>query len=372
MSTKCAICFGSLSEPTSTPCGHSFCRPCLAAWLRDLRARSPRPRATCPVCRAPIESNPRRLRVNLALAELLAAAPASSSPEHGERDSNEDRSAARHAQRGESKDSADALHEALLDPETIGDLDDSAGNDDIAVVDSAPPSADDCDCDCDEAVNRLTCGAFNDSDGCACEVLKAVLALALTGAGLAYWALWFMVLVPSDYFTTLPVSSSLVRRPAVHVAGSMFVAPPDDLIGALGAVMIVLDLTYAALFLERECMVDFFGLRLVVVYLMVQLFVIAELFVAPAFAAAWLSALAAQGESCVAAALLCALVWARLAGLVVLVIRIGASTEAALRAADDARTHVLEREEREEADESEESEEGYEGEAANEAEETES
>ena len=45
---KCMICFDSLRDPTTLPCGHSFCTGCLA----ELRAKGVSD--SCPLCRAPL------------------------------------------------------------------------------------------------------------------------------------------------------------------------------------------------------------------------------------------------------------------------------------------------------------------------------
>ena len=42
----CTVCMQILWEPCTTPCGHTFCRPCLTSGLRH--------RAACPLCRRPM------------------------------------------------------------------------------------------------------------------------------------------------------------------------------------------------------------------------------------------------------------------------------------------------------------------------------
>mmetsp|Transcript_26063 Transcript_26063/g.92974 ORF Transcript_26063/g.92974 Transcript_26063/m.92974 type:complete len:341 (+) Transcript_26063:298-1320(+) len=59
---ECGVCVGLLFEPTTAPCGHSFCRQCL---LRSLR-HSPR----CPTCRAYVGGGGAHA-VNYALRQLV-------------------------------------------------------------------------------------------------------------------------------------------------------------------------------------------------------------------------------------------------------------------------------------------------------------
>jgi E3 ubiquitin-protein ligase RNF5 len=44
---KCPICLDALREPVVTPCGHLFCWPCIAEWLRRSNA--------CPSCSGEID-----------------------------------------------------------------------------------------------------------------------------------------------------------------------------------------------------------------------------------------------------------------------------------------------------------------------------
>jgi hypothetical protein len=46
---RCPICFDTLREPVVTPCGHLFCWPCIAEWLRRSNA--------CPSCSGRISSD---------------------------------------------------------------------------------------------------------------------------------------------------------------------------------------------------------------------------------------------------------------------------------------------------------------------------
>jgi hypothetical protein len=63
---ECSVCIDSFSpEPVTTPCGHSFCRACLARSLRERRE--------CPNCRAPVALGV-ELPVNFALRDAMAAA----------------------------------------------------------------------------------------------------------------------------------------------------------------------------------------------------------------------------------------------------------------------------------------------------------
>ncbi len=87
---ECPCCMRLLHEPTTTPCGHSFCRPCLAASLEH--------RSKCPLCRAPLHAAS-RLSVTTDLARLLAAAFPSES-------------AARAAEEAEARAEAEAAERA--------------------------------------------------------------------------------------------------------------------------------------------------------------------------------------------------------------------------------------------------------------------
>ena len=44
---ECPICLQLLCEPLTTPCGHSFCRPCLVSTLRKNKKKCPSCRAVC-------------------------------------------------------------------------------------------------------------------------------------------------------------------------------------------------------------------------------------------------------------------------------------------------------------------------------------
>lgn len=46
---ECAICLALLCEPITTPCGHSFCRPCLVSTLRKNKKKCPSCRSVCEV-----------------------------------------------------------------------------------------------------------------------------------------------------------------------------------------------------------------------------------------------------------------------------------------------------------------------------------
>ncbi|KAL0239528.1 hypothetical protein GEMRC1_009636 [Eukaryota sp. GEM-RC1] len=64
---ECSVCEELMENPTTLPCGHSFCRDkCLVQWLKQKEA------ASCPVCREAIPSSP--LRVNIALREAIEIA----------------------------------------------------------------------------------------------------------------------------------------------------------------------------------------------------------------------------------------------------------------------------------------------------------
>ena len=52
---KCMICFDSMRDPTTLPCGHSFCTGCVVE-LREKGVSD-----TCPLCRAPLPPGPEML-----------------------------------------------------------------------------------------------------------------------------------------------------------------------------------------------------------------------------------------------------------------------------------------------------------------------
>ena len=60
----CSICAGLLREPVSTACGHTFCKACLATWLKK--------KATCPLCVGPVAGG-KPLAVNRALEAAIAS-----------------------------------------------------------------------------------------------------------------------------------------------------------------------------------------------------------------------------------------------------------------------------------------------------------
>lgn len=63
----CPVCLRLLHEPTTLPCGHTFCRPCLRS--AELTARLA---GGCPVCRAEApEGGHRALRSNVLLSALI-------------------------------------------------------------------------------------------------------------------------------------------------------------------------------------------------------------------------------------------------------------------------------------------------------------
>jgi len=49
---ECGLCLGLLFEPTTMPCGHTVCRPCLARTLDHALMTTP----SCPICRADLVS----------------------------------------------------------------------------------------------------------------------------------------------------------------------------------------------------------------------------------------------------------------------------------------------------------------------------
>ena len=60
---ECTLCLKVLYQPITTPCGHSFCRPCLAQSL-DHRNR-------CPLCRTVLLMHPQSLATSVTLNNLV-------------------------------------------------------------------------------------------------------------------------------------------------------------------------------------------------------------------------------------------------------------------------------------------------------------
>ncbi|KAL0229021.1 hypothetical protein GEMRC1_013641 [Eukaryota sp. GEM-RC1] len=68
---QCRVCEELMENPTTLPCGHSFCRDkCLKQWMKQ------KDDASCPVCREKIPQTP--LRTNIALREAIEIAKESS------------------------------------------------------------------------------------------------------------------------------------------------------------------------------------------------------------------------------------------------------------------------------------------------------
>mmetsp|Transcript_31640 Transcript_31640/g.84609 ORF Transcript_31640/g.84609 Transcript_31640/m.84609 type:complete len:271 (-) Transcript_31640:457-1269(-) len=61
---ECPICLQLLCEPLTTPCGHSFCRPCLVNTLRKSRKK-------CPTCRAVCHMEPETQCESIVLASIV-------------------------------------------------------------------------------------------------------------------------------------------------------------------------------------------------------------------------------------------------------------------------------------------------------------
>lgn len=66
-SLQCPICLAILSHPTITPCGHTFCFPCISTHIRRKQAANLQP--PCPVCQATLANA--SLYPNLAISTLL-------------------------------------------------------------------------------------------------------------------------------------------------------------------------------------------------------------------------------------------------------------------------------------------------------------
>lgn len=61
--TKCSLCLEVFLQPVTTPCGHTFCRECLSKNYSYSR--------TCPLCRAPILSDPIEFGINTILENYI-------------------------------------------------------------------------------------------------------------------------------------------------------------------------------------------------------------------------------------------------------------------------------------------------------------
>ena len=60
---ECPICLQLLCEPLTTPCGHSFCRPCLVSTLRKNKKK-------CPTCRAVCHIEPETQSESIVLSNI--------------------------------------------------------------------------------------------------------------------------------------------------------------------------------------------------------------------------------------------------------------------------------------------------------------
>jgi len=63
---ECSVCLQLLCEPVTTPCGHSFCRPCLVGTLRKNKKK-------CPSCRAICQIEPETHSETIALSSVAKA-----------------------------------------------------------------------------------------------------------------------------------------------------------------------------------------------------------------------------------------------------------------------------------------------------------
>jgi hypothetical protein len=61
------VCLKLICEPVTLPCGHAFCRACVAASAAAELGRG----ARCPVCRHPLPPGAPPAAVSLLLASLL-------------------------------------------------------------------------------------------------------------------------------------------------------------------------------------------------------------------------------------------------------------------------------------------------------------
>ena len=62
---KCQICLDLLVEPTTTVCGHSFCKPCLIQFLESNSEQK------CPLCRSPIYQLIENINKNISLENII-------------------------------------------------------------------------------------------------------------------------------------------------------------------------------------------------------------------------------------------------------------------------------------------------------------
>lgn len=70
---ECPICFLELDSdkrlPVSTPCGHTFCRPCFNSLLSAGQPKRQESVFCCPFCRDWVHSE--AVKVNVALRQLI-------------------------------------------------------------------------------------------------------------------------------------------------------------------------------------------------------------------------------------------------------------------------------------------------------------
>ena len=62
---KCQICLDLLVEPTTTVCGHSFCKTCLIQFLESNSEQK------CPLCRSPIYQLIENINKNISLENII-------------------------------------------------------------------------------------------------------------------------------------------------------------------------------------------------------------------------------------------------------------------------------------------------------------
>ena len=60
---ECLICLDLLVQPSTTMCGHTFCKRCLIQYLEKEQK--------CPMCRKPIFQTPETISTNFAMENII-------------------------------------------------------------------------------------------------------------------------------------------------------------------------------------------------------------------------------------------------------------------------------------------------------------